>query len=115
MTNYNLIIIECKIQTCYLNLTKREFFEHLWEWTFEYDLWDNIEANNLLSNREDLEDWILNFVIPECMLHNYEDDEIDCIAFTNSDEKCKVHMYKGDDEDLIDFIIEKINKHYENL
>ena len=111
MITYNLIIIESKVKTYYLNLTKEKFFNHLWEWTFEYDLWDNIETDNLLSNEEELINWIWDFVIPQCIFHKYEDDEIDCIAFTNSDEKCEVSLYDGD-EDLVNFIINRIYKYY---
>jgi len=111
MIKYNLIIIESKVQTQYLNLTEEEFFKYLWEWTFEYDLWDIIESDDLLSNEEELEDWIWDFVIPQCMLHNYDDDEIDCVAFTNSDEKCHVSIYEGN-ENLVKFILNKIKEHY---
>ena len=113
MIKYNLIIIEFKVQTHYLNLNKEEFFKHLWEWTFEYDLWDNIESENLLSNEEELIDWIWDFVIPQCLFHKYEEDEINCVAFINSDEKCEVSSYNGD-EDLVNFILSRIHKHYGN-
>ena len=46
MNNYNLVIIENKQYIPFLNLTEQEFYDKLWEWTYEDDLWDYIDENN---------------------------------------------------------------------
>jgi hypothetical protein len=116
MTKYNLIIIECKTQTPYLDLTKEELFEHLWEWTYDDDLWYNIDEwydNEVkrVEYDEELEGYIVSTFIPENMFHNYEEDEVDCVAFSNGD---KVSIYEGD-EDLLEFVKNKIKEHYEKV
>jgi hypothetical protein len=46
MFKYNLVIIEGKQRIPFLNLTEKEFYDKLWEWTYEYDLWDYLEEIN---------------------------------------------------------------------
>lgn len=118
MKLYNIIIIECKVKTEYLNLTEKEFFDKLWEWTFDDDLWYYLEDNPM--SEEDTRDYLWEYFIPENVLHEYEEDEIDCFAFYYSDEgfDCKdgkIYPYH-DWNRLVDFIINKIKeKGYELL
>lgn len=104
---YNLIIIETKYPTEHLNLTKEKFFEELWKWTYEEDLWDFIESES--PDTEYLEHYI-NVFIDENMFHQYEDDEVDCYAFI-VDNNGRVHTYNWN-QDLIDFVLKKIEEKY---
>lgn len=106
MNNYNLVIIEDKQRIPFLNLTEQAFYDKLWEWTYEDDLWDYLDENN--PDEEELED-VLNQFIRENMFHEYEDDDTDCFAFVIDDE---VKEYTIDDT-LIDFVKSKIKEHYD--
>ena len=108
MITYNVIIIDGKIINPYLNLTQQAFFDKLWEWTFVDDLWDYIEEDpEYLSNRDNLKDWLYGSFIPEWVLHQYDEDEISCFAFTTDLENTEYIV----DEDLVDFILDKIDHH----
>ena len=114
MTTYNFIILDNnKVVNPFLNiLNEEEFLEKLWEWCYEDDLWDFLDENlEVLNNKEDLEDWILNQFIPEDLFHRYEDDDLNCFAFTVSDEKLDVREYNEDR--ALTFILNKIKEHYE--
>lgn len=113
MITYNLVIIENKTIVSYLNfLDEGEFLEKLWEWCYEDRLWDFIDENpEILNNSEDLENYLLNTFIPEDLFHHYEDDDVDCFAFTVSDEKLYVGEYCKDD--AISFVLDKIKEHYD--
>jgi hypothetical protein len=115
MITYNFIITEDKVIHSFLNiLNEEEFLEELWEWCYEDDLWDFIYENpEVLTNSEDLEDYILNTFIPEDLFHRYEDDDLNCFAFTVSDEKLDTREY--DEDRALSFILSKIKKHYENI
>lgn len=108
MNNYNLVIIENKECIPFLNLTEQAFYDKLWEWTNEDDLWDYIDENN--PSEEELEN-VLDQFINENIFHKYEDDDIDCFAFINTDEEIVEYQIS---EDLIEFIKSKI-KYYEHV
>ena len=110
MITYNFIIIEDKVIHPFLNiLNEEEFLEELWEWCYEDGLWDFIDENpEVLTNSEDLENYILNTFIPEDLFHRYEDDDLNCFAFTASDEKLDVREY--DKDRALAFILNKIKK-----
>ena len=113
MNNYNFIIIEEKVIHSFLNiLEEKEFLEKLWEWCFEDDLWDYLdETPEILNDSEELEEYLINTFIPEDLFHRYEDDDLDCFAFTVSDEKLDVREYNEDR--ALSFILNKIKKHYD--
>lgn len=103
MNSYNLIIIENKYPDAYLNLTKNSFYEKLWEWTYEDDLWDYIEECQKEPSDEELETFII-----ENMFHRYEDDDVDCFAFINTEDGVKEYSIE---DDLYKFIKNKIKEH----
>ena len=109
MNNYNLVIIENKQCIPFLNLTEQAFYDKLWEWTYEDDLWDYLDENN--PTEEDLEDVLAQF-IDENMFHEYEDDDINCFAFVNTDEGI-VEYQVG--EYLIKFVKSKIKEYYDSI
>lgn len=112
MSNYNLVIMENKHCIPFLNLTEQAFYDKLWEWCYEDDLWYYLdETPEVLKNSEDLENYLLNIFIPENLFHHYEDDELDCFTFTASDEKLDVREY--DEDRALAFILEKIKQHYD--
>lgn len=116
MTKYNFVIIDYnKAINYFLNfLNENEFLEELWEWCYEDGLWGFLDENpEVLTNSEDLEDYILNTFIPEYLFHHYEDDEINCFAFTASDEKLDIREY--DEDRALSFILNKIKEHYEKV
>ncbi len=102
MNKYNLVIIEGKQCIPFLNLTEKEFYDKLWEWTYEDDLWDYLEENN--PTEEELEKVLYQF-IRENVFHKYEDDDVDCFAFINTDKG--IVEYQVSDE-LFRFIYNKI-------
>lgn len=106
---YNLVIIEGKQCIPFLNLTEKEFYDKLWEWTYEEDLWDYLEENN--PTDEELENAIYQF-IDENMFHKYEDDEVNCFAFVNTDEGIGEYQIS---ERLVEFVKSKIKENYENI
>jgi len=114
MNTYNFIIIDYnKAINSFLNiLNENEFLEKLWEWCYDDDLWDFLDENpEVLNNEEDLEDWILNTFIPEDLFHRYEDDDLNCFAFTVSDEKLDVKEY--DEDRAFTFVLNKIKEYYD--
>jgi hypothetical protein len=113
MINYNFVIIEDKVISPFLNfLDENEFLEKLWDWCYEDDLWDYLdETPEILDNSEDLKDYLLDTFIPEDLFHRYEDDDLNCFAFTASDEKLDVGEY--DETRALTFVLEKIKKGYD--
>lgn len=107
MNKYNLVIIEGKQCIPSLNLTEKEFYDKLWEWTYEDDLWDYIEECN--PTDEELEDFLDQF-IRENMFHEYEDDDVDCFAFVNTYEGIVEYQVSNE---LFGFIHNKIKEYYE--
>ena len=116
MITYNFVITDInKTISPFLNfLDENEFLKELWEWCYEDDLWDFIYENpEILTNSEDLEDYILNTFIPEDLFHRYQDDDLNCFAFTVSDEKLDTKEY--DEDRALSFVLDKIKKRYENI
>ena len=109
MNNYNLVIIENKEHIPFLNLTEQAFYDKLWEWTYDDDLWDYIDESN--PSEEELEN-VLDQFIDENVFHEYEDDDVDCFAFINTDEGIVEYQIS---EDLIEFIKSKIKEYYEHI
>jgi hypothetical protein len=109
MNNYNLVMIENKQRIPFLNLTEQAFYDRLWEWTYEDNLWDYIDETN--PDEEELEE-VLNQFIEENMFYEYEDDDVDCFAFVNTDEGIVEYQIN---EELFDFVKSKIEEHYENI
>lgn len=107
MNNYNLVMIENKQRIPFLNLTEQAFYDKLWEWTYEDNLWDYIDENN--PTEEDLDD-VLHQFIDENIFHKYEDDDVDCFAFINTDEGIVEYQT---DNGLIEFVKSKIEEHYD--
>lgn len=107
MNNYNLVLIENKHCIPFLNLTEQAFYDKLWEWTYEDDLWDYIDENE--PTEEDLEDVLAQF-IDDNMFHKWEDDDVDCFAFINTDEGIVEYQIS---ETLIEFVKFKIKEHYD--
>ena len=105
MNKYNLVMIEAKQCIPFLNLTEQEFYDKLWEWTYEDDLWDYIEENN--PTKEELEN-VLDQFIRENVFHEYEDDDVDCFAFINEGDCIKQYLI---DKGLYKFIYSKIKEH----
>ena len=106
MIKYNLVIIEDKQRIPFLNLTEQAFYDKLWEWTYEYDLWDYIEENN--PTDEELKENLYQF-IEENVFHKYEDDDIDCFAFIDDGIIKEYQINDG----LYEFIYNKIKEHNE--
>lgn len=113
MIIYNFIINEGKVIHSFLNiLNENEFLEKLWERCYDDDLWDYLDDNSeVLTNSEELEDYILNTFIPEDLFHRYEDDDLNCFAFTVSDEKLDTREYNEDN--ALSFVLNKIKEHYD--
>lgn len=107
MNNYNLIVIENKQCIPFLNLTEQEFYDKLWEWTYEDDLWDYLEENNLIE--EELNTVLYQF-INDNVFHNYEDDELTCFAFINTNEGIVKYQIS---KKLVKFVKSKIKEHYD--
>ena len=106
---YNFVIIENKVQSEYLNFYSKEaFFEALWEWTYEDDLWDFIEEDD--PDYEYLIHYIDNIFIDENIFHQYEEDELDCFAFiVNNDGIVRLYNWN---QSLEDFVLKKIEEKY---
>lgn len=114
MITYNFIITDInKSINSFLNLLdENEFLKKLWEWCYEDGLWDFIDENpEVLTNSEDLENYILDTFIPEDLFHSYEDDDLNCFAFTVSDEKLNVREY--DKDRALAFVLNKIKEYYD--
>jgi len=107
MIEYNLVLFANKQCSPFLNLTEQAFYDKLWEWTYEDDLWDYLDDYN--PTGEELENGIDQF-IRENMLHKYEDDYIDCFAFVNTDNGLVEYQVSNE---LIEFIKTKIKEHYD--
>lgn len=105
MNNYNLVIIENKQCISFLNLTEQTFYDRLWEWTYKDDLWDFINENN----GKEIDDALIQFV-DENVFHKWEDDDVDCFAFVNTDEGIVEYQVS---EKLFSFIKSKIEEHYD--
>ncbi len=107
MNKYNLVIIEGRQCIPYLNLTEQAFYDTLWKWTYEIDLWDYVEEDN--PTEEELEDFLDTF-IRENIFHEYEDDDVNCFAFINDEDYIKEYQV---DEEMLEFVKNKIKEHNE--
>lgn len=107
MKNYNLVLFENKQCSPFLNLTEQAFYDKLWEWTYEDDLWDYLDDYN--PTGEELENGIDQF-IRERILHKLEDDDVDCFAFINTDEGIVEYQVSVE---LTEFVKTKIKEHYD--
>lgn len=107
MIEYNLVIVEGKQRIPFLNLTEQGFYDKLWEWTWVDDLWDYIEEDN--HTEEELENFLDTF-IRENVFHEYEDDDVNCFAFVNTDEGIVEYQVSSK---LFKFIYNKIKEHNE--
>lgn len=107
MNNYNLVIIENKQYIPFLNLTEQEFYDKLWEWTYEDDLWDYIDDNN--PDEETLNNAICQFT-DENIFHKLEDDNVNCFAFMNTDEGIVEYQVSNT---LVEFVKSKVKEHYD--
>lgn len=106
MIKYNLVIIEDKQWIPFLNLTEQEFYDKLWEWTYEDNLWDYIDDDH--PDEETLNDAIYQF-IDEYVFHKWEDDDVNCFAFVEDGEVKEYQISK----ELFEFIKLKIKEHYD--
>lgn len=114
MITYNFVIVDAnKTINPFLNfLDENKFLEKLWEWCYDYDLWDYLdETPEVLNDSEELEDYLINTFIPEDLFHYYEDDDLNCFAFTVSDEKLEVREY--DKDEALSFVLNKVKEHYD--
>ena len=107
MITYNFVILDFnKTISPFLNFVdENEFLEKLWDWCYEDYLWDYLDEN---PDSEDLENYILNTFIPEDLFHRYEDDDLNCFAFTATDEKLNVREY--DKDRALSFVLNKIKE-----
>lgn len=106
MKKYNLVITENKHCIPFLNLTEQAFYNKLWEWTPEYDLWDYIDE--VKPSKEDLESVLYQF-INESVFHKYGDDEINCFAFILNNDSIEEYQIE---KELLEFIQGKIKEFY---
>lgn len=104
MIKYNLVIVGNKQCIPFLNLTEQAFYDVLWEWTYEDDLWDYLEEYN--PTKEELEN-VLNQFIRENMFHKCKDDDVDCFAFIVDDSVKEYQINEG----LFEFVYAKIKEH----
>ena len=113
MTSYNFVIIDDKVISPFLNfIDENKFLENLWEWCYKDDLWDFLDENpKVLNIRDELESYLLGNFIPEDLFHKYEDDDLNCFAFTVSDEKLDTREYNEDR--ALSFVLNKIKEHYD--
>jgi len=113
MIKYNFVIIDGKVINPHLNiLDENEFLEKLWEWCYEDDLWDYLdETPEVLNDSEELENFLLDRFIPEYLFHHFEDDDLNCFAFTVTDEKLDVREYNEDK--ALTFVLNKIKEYYD--
>lgn len=111
---YNVVFTIYKETNSYTNLTKEEFFDKLWAWTYVDDLWDFIEETE--PTKEELVSYLDNVFIDENIFHEYEDDDTSCYAFcveekTDLIPQTKIFVYNWNQE-LEDYVMNKVLEHY---
>lgn len=114
MTSYNFVIVDNnKVISPFLNfIDENKFLEELWEWCYEDDLWDFLDENpKVLNIKDELDSYLLSNFIPEDLFHHYEDDDLNCFAFTVSDEELDTREYNEDR--ALSFVLNKIKEHYD--
>ena len=111
---YNIAFMIHKEVCSYTNLTKEEFFDKLWEWTYEDDLWDFIDETE--PTKEELISYLDNVFIDENIFHKFEDDDTSCYAYCVEEKsylnpETKVFEYSWNQE-LEDYVMNKVLERY---
>ena len=111
---YNVVFFIYKEGSSYTNLTKEEFFDKLWEWTYEDDLWDFLDEAK--PTKEDLIAYLDNVFIDEDMFHKFDEDDTSCYAFCIEEKsylnpETKVFEYSWNQE-LEDYVMNKVLERY---
>ena len=111
---YNVVFFIYKEGSSYTNLTKEEFFDKLWEWTYEDDLWDFLDEAE--PTKEDLIAYLDNVFIDEDMFHKFDEDDTSCYAFCIEEKsylnpETKVFEYSWNQE-LEDYVMNKVLERY---
>lgn len=111
---YNIVFMIYKEASSYTNLTKEEFFDKLWEWTYVDDLWYFIDETE--PTKEELISYLYNVFIDENMFHKFEDDDTSCYAFCvdvqgTTNITTSIFEY-NENQELEDYIMSKVLEHY---
>ena len=111
---YNVIFIIFKGISSYTNLTKEEFFDKLWEWTYEDDLWDFLDE--VEPTKEELISYLDNVFIDENIFHKFDEDDTSCYAYCIEEKsylnpETKVFEYSWNQE-LEDYVMNKVLERY---
>lgn len=111
---YNVAFVIYKDVSSYTNLTKEEFFDKLWEWTYEDDLWDFIDETE--PTKEELISYLYNVFIDENIFHTFEDDDTSCYAFCvdvqgTTNITTSIFEY-SENQELEDYIMSKVLERY---
>ena len=111
---YNVVFFIFKEGSSYTNLTKEEFFDKLWEWTYEDDLWDFLDE--VEPTKEELISYLDNVFIDENIFHKFDEDDTSCYAFCIEEKsylnpETKVFEYSWNQE-LEDYVMNKVLERY---
>lgn len=111
---YNVVFFIYKEASSYTNLTKEEFFDKLWEWTYEDDLWDFLDETE--PTKEELISYLDNVFIDENMFHKFDEDDTSCYAYyieekSSLNPSTKISEYYWNQE-LEDYVMNKVLEHY---
>ena len=111
---YNVAFFIYKEVSSYTNLTKEEFFDKLWEWTYEDDLWDFLDE--VEPTKEELISYLDNVFIDENVFHKWEEDDTSCYAYCIEEKSylnpaTKVFEYSWNQE-LEDYVMNKVLERY---
>lgn len=107
---YNVVFIDGEIIWDYTNLTKEEFFDKLWEWTWKDDLWDFIDET--YPTEEELISYLNNIFIDDMLFHQWDEDYTTCYVFCVNSQGT-VSNYSRSNQDLKDYIINKVLECYQ--
>ena len=111
---YNVVFFIFKEGSSYTNLTKEEFFDKLWEWTYEDDLWDFLDE--VEPTKEELISYLDNVFIDEYIFHKFDEDDTSCYAYCIEEKsylnpETKVFEYSWNQE-LEDYVMNKVLERY---
>ena len=111
---YNVVFFIFKEGSSYTNLTKEEFFDKLWEWTYEDDLWDFLDE--VEPTKEELISYLDNVFIDENIFHKFDEDDTSCYAYCIEEKsylnpETKVFEYSWNQE-LEDYVMNKVLERY---
>ena len=111
---YNVVFFIYKEVSSYDNLTKEEFFDKLWEWTYEDDLWDFLDE--VEPTKEELISYLDNVFIDENIFHKFDEDDTSCYAYCIEEKsylnpETKVFEYSWNQE-LEDYVMNKVLERY---